>query len=147
MEKQDLQQAELIINANMTGYIDLVLLMNDLKSFNLVKEHEVDLFQAWNALKNEYKPMTADVLIDLLRNFNNNKLDNLNINVTDWITKLELTRQRLYTMGHQILDGHLIMHILVNLLKEYAMMSSQLYAALSKGTLTIWEPHDQLKIQ
>ena len=46
--------------------------------------------------------MTTDVLIDLIRNFNDNKLENMKVNVTDWITELELTRQRLYTMGHHI---------------------------------------------
>ena len=65
-----------------------------------MKQHEGDLFQAWNALKNEYEPMITDALIDLLRNFNNNKLENVKINVRDWITELELTRQRVYGMGH-----------------------------------------------
>ena len=87
--------------------------------------------------------MTTDSLIDLLSNFNNNKPENVKINVLDWISELEVTRQR-HAMGHHISDGHFIMHALANLPREYAIMSTQLYATLSKGTLTIQETWKQL---
>ena len=37
-----------------------------MKSFNLVNEHEGDLYPAWTPLSDEYEPMTADALIELL---------------------------------------------------------------------------------
>ena len=40
-------------------------------------------------------------------------------------------------MGHDIIDNHLKMHILVNLLKEYAVMTMQLYQVLGKKKLTV----------
>ena len=53
-----------------------------------------------------------DALIDFLGNLNKNKLENVKVNMLDWISELELTRQRLYAIGHQITDAHFIMHIL-----------------------------------
>ena len=55
-----------MVKENKARYMDLVMLMNDMKSFNLVKECEGNLYQAWIALRDEYEPMTADVMIGLL---------------------------------------------------------------------------------
>ena len=49
-------------------------------------------------------------------------------------------------MGHDIIDNHLKMHILVNLLKEYAVMTMQLYQVLGKKKLTVQKLHTQLKM-
>ena len=36
-DKQDFQQVEILLKANKAGYMDLVISMNGMKSFNLVK--------------------------------------------------------------------------------------------------------------
>ena len=35
-----------------------MLLMSDVKSFNLVKEHEGNLYNAWQAQSEEFEPQT-----------------------------------------------------------------------------------------
>ena len=45
---------------------------------------------------------------------------------------IELQCQRLKAMGHNITDDHLIMHVLTNLLKEYTVMTMQLYQVLGE---------------
>ena len=47
---------ELMTKANIAGYVDLMLSMSAVKSFNLVKEHEGYLYNAWQALSEEYEP-------------------------------------------------------------------------------------------
>ena len=49
-------------------------------------------------------------------------------------------------MGHDITHDHLIMHILVNLLKEYAVMMTQLYQVLGEKKLTVQKLCTQLKL-
>ena len=49
-------------------------------------------------------------------------------------------------MGHDITDNHIIMHVLANLLKEYAVMTMQLYQVLGEKKLTVQELHTQLKL-
>ena len=48
-------------------------------------------------------------------------------------------------MLQPISDGHFTMHILANLLKEYVVITTQLYTTMRTATLTVWETHDQLK--
>ena len=47
---------ELMTKVNIAGYVDLMLSMSDVKSFTLVKEHEGYLYNAWQALSEEYEP-------------------------------------------------------------------------------------------
>ena len=98
--------------------MDLILSMSNVKSFNLVKEHKGDLYNMWKALSEEFEPQTEILLIELLSEFNGNKLTDPKSNVTEWMSMLELQHQRLKAMGHDITDNHLIMHILVNLPKR-----------------------------
>ena len=42
-------------------------------------------------------------------------------------------------MGQPISGGHFILDIRANLLKEYAMMITQLLTTLRTGALTVWE--------
>ena len=67
--------------------------MSDVKSFNLVKEHEGDLYNAWQALLEEFEPQTETSLIELLSEFNGNKLTDPKTNVTKWMSMLELQCQ------------------------------------------------------
>ena len=54
--------------------MDLMLSMSNLKSFNLVNEREGDLYNAWQALSEEFEPQTEISLIELLSEFIRNKL-------------------------------------------------------------------------
>ena len=65
-----------------------MLSMSDVKSFNLVKEHEVDLYNVWLALLEEFEPQIEISLIELLSEFNGNKLADSKCNVTVWMSML-----------------------------------------------------------
>ena len=52
-----------MIKLNRSGYVDLMLLMRDVKSFNLVKEHEGNLYNVWKALSEEFEPQT-EIFVD-----------------------------------------------------------------------------------
>ena len=59
---------------------------------------------------------------------------------------LELQCQCLKAMGHDITNDHLIMHVLANLPKEYAVMMMQLYQVLGERKLTVQKLCTQLKL-
>ena len=71
------------------GYMDLVMSMQDIKSFNIVKEHENKLYSAWSALKDEYEPTTPEALIEEIEAYNESKLNDVKVNVGEWLTDLE----------------------------------------------------------
>ena len=135
-----------MIKLNSAVYVDLMLLMSNVKSFNLVIEHEGDLYNAWQALSEEFESQTEISLIELLSEFNGNKLTDPKSNMTEWMLMLELQCQQLKAMGHDITDIHLIMHVLANLPKEYAVMMMQLYQVLGEHKLTVQKLHTQLKL-
>ena len=62
-DKELAKAGELTIKLNRAGYVDLMLLMSDVKSFNVVKEHEGDLYNAWQALLEEFEPQTEISLL------------------------------------------------------------------------------------
>ena len=70
-----------------------MLSMSDVKSFNLVKEHERDLYNEWQALLEEFKPQPENLLVVLLSEFNRNKLTDPKTYVTEWMSMLELQHQ------------------------------------------------------
>ena len=72
-----------------------MLSMSDIKSFNLVKEHECDLYNVWQALSEEFEPQTKILFIELLSEFNRNKLTDPRTNMTEWMLMLELQCQQL----------------------------------------------------
>ena len=111
-----------------------------------MKEHEGDLKNAWHALSEEFEPQTEISLIELLSEFNGNKLTDPKTDVTKWMLMLELQCQQLKAMGHDITDYHSIMHILANLLKEYDVMTMHLYQVLGKKKLTVQKLHTQLRM-
>ena len=84
---------ELMIKLNRAGYVDLMLSMSNVKSFTLVREHEGNLYNAWQALSQEFEPQTEISLIELLSEFNGNKLTDPKSNVTEWMLMLELQCQ------------------------------------------------------
>ena len=59
---------------------------------------------------------------------------------------VELQCQQLKAMGQDITDDHLIMNILVNLPKEYAVRMMQVYQVLGEKKLTVEKLCPQLKL-
>ena len=45
---------------------------------------------AWKALSEEFNPTTGDALIAQLGEFNESKLENVKLDVIEWITDLEM---------------------------------------------------------
>ena len=133
LKKKDLE----IKKSAREGYMDLVMSMQDIKSFNIVKEHENKLYSAWSALQDEYEPTTPEALIEEIEAYNESKLNDVKVNVGEWLTDLELKRQRLNSMGYVINDQMFMTHILSNLPKEYVVMTSDLYSLLIEKKLTI----------
>ena len=82
-DKAVMKAGQVTIKLNRAGYVDLMLLMSNVKSFNLVKEHESDLHNAWKTLSEEFEPQTEVLLIELLSEFNRNKLTDPKSNVTE----------------------------------------------------------------
>ena len=119
--------------------------MSNVKSFNLVREHEGNLYNAWQALLEEFEPQT-EISLKLLSEFKRNKLTDPDSNVTKWMSMLELQCQGLKAMGHNITDDHLIMHILANLLKEYAVITMQLYQVFGEEKKAVQKLCTQLKL-
>ena len=84
---------ELTIKLNQAGYVDLMLSMSDVKSFNMVKEHKGNLYNVWQKLLEEFEPQTEISLIELLSEFKRNKLADPKRNVTEWMSMLKLQHQ------------------------------------------------------
>jgi len=59
--------------------------------------------------------------------------------------KLELKRQRLKSMGHEINDQMFMIHVLSNLPKEYVVTTTDLYSLLVEKKLTVKDLKLKLK--
>ena len=85
-EKEELHHAS---KMNTKGYRDLQLATTKL-AFDLVALAKTDelpegcLHTAWECLKEEYDPSEGDDKIKLLTNFQENKLEDARVNVTEW---------------------------------------------------------------
>ena len=82
-------------NSNRKGYRDLTLATNGLafKIVNLAKTTELPkgcLSEAWKQLLEEYSVTEGDDKVELLEAFQNNKLTNVNTNVTEWLKKAKI---------------------------------------------------------
>jgi len=65
------------------GYMELVMSMQDIKSFNIVKEHENMLYNAWSALQDEFEPTTPEALIEEIEEYNESKLHDVKVNMIE----------------------------------------------------------------
>ena len=134
--EDDLKKTELgIQKLAREGYTELVMSMQDIKSFNIVKEHENMLYNAWSALQDEFEPTTPEALIEEIEEFNESKLHDVKVNIGDWLTELELKRQRLKSIGYKISDQ----------MKEYVVMTTDLYSLLVEKKLTLKDLKLKLK--
>ena len=60
-----------------------------------------------------------------METFQQNKLEDVKVNVTEWITSLIRQRVKLQELNHAIDDEYFITHILAGLPKEYARVAYQ----------------------
>ena len=130
---------------NIEGYMDLIMSMNDTRSFNLVKEKEQDLYGAWKALSNEFEPNTGDALVELMEEYNSFKLENVKVNVSDFISEMELKRQRIKLLGQDITDKMFMIQILASLPKEYVLLTTQLKREVARDSISLPELREELK--
>ena len=80
---------------------------------------------AWGSLKEEFEPKEGEEQITLLETFQQNKLEDFKVNVTEWITSLIRQRVKLQELNHTIIDECFITHILADLPKKYASIVDQ----------------------
>ena len=105
------KQKHLARTMNQKGYIDLQLSTSKL-AFQLVSlAKTVDLpsgslANAWAALKDEYDPSEGEGKIKLLEDFQNNKLLNTKVNITEWLASLSTQVMKLNKLGHLIDDDY-----------------------------------------
>jgi hypothetical protein len=74
---------------------------------------------AWDNLIAKFEPRTKSSLIQLKKQFLDNKLRDLNQDPDQWIQSLESMQRKLQILGHKISEMDMIIHILQNLTKEY----------------------------
>ena len=73
---------------------------------------------AWENLQEEFEPTEGDAQITLLGTFQQNKLKDVKVNVTKWITSLNRQRVKLLELNHTINYEYFITHILAGLPKS-----------------------------
>ena len=109
--------------ANVRGYQDLHLACKNL-AFQLVSISKTMALPsgclkiAWENIQEEFEPTEGEDQITLLENFQQNKLEDVKVNVTEWITSLIRQRVKLQELNHAIDDEYFITHILAGLPKS-----------------------------
>ena len=83
--------------------------------------------------------------IKLLEDFQNNKLLNAKVNITEWLESLSTQMMKLNKLSHPINDDYLMTHILASLPSEYCSVVDHAKIDLRKKTLTLTELKKRLK--
>ena len=97
------------------------------------------LMTAWENLQEEFEPTEGEDQITLLETFQQNKLEDVKVNVTKWITSLIRQRAKLQELNHTIDDEYFITHSLAGLPKEYASMVDQAKIDRRSSSLSLSE--------
>ena len=71
-------------------------------------------------LKDEYDPSEGEDKIKLLEDFQNNKMLNAKVNITEWSASLSTQVMKLNKLNHQIDVDYLMPHILESLPQQYS---------------------------
>ena len=71
------------------------------------------------SLKDEYDTSEREYKIKLLEDFQNNKLLNAKVNITEWLASLSTQVMKLKKLTHSIDDDYLMTHILPIVPQEY----------------------------
>ena len=87
--------------ANKQAFNDLLMAMQENIGFSIVRESktgkvkEGDAKLAWLNLKKRYQPNTNANRVKLMQEFQRSKLSNIKTDPIEWVTSLELKRDRL----------------------------------------------------
>ena len=144
------EEALLTTEINLKAYNDLLLSCQDDITFGMIDEAvsqvfaEGDAQMAWKNLKNRFEPNTGAAKVQLKMEFQQTNLGEEE-DPDEWITKLELIRRRLKTVGAAIQEEDLILHILNNLPKMYETTAEICEDELSKDTLTLASLKERLR--
>jgi gag-polypeptide of LTR copia-type len=134
-----------LIKLNADGYGILVMCMDDLKSANLVQEHEYDLRNAWLRLCEEFEPTTGDALVELIDEFQHAKLDDAKKDISAYISDMENKRQRLKELQYPIDDKMFMIKILSSLPKDYILLTATLKREVAAGKIKLVDFRAELK--
>ena len=107
---------------------------------SLAKTRELpngSLAKVWASLKDEYDPSEGEDKIKLLEDFQNNKLLNVKVNITEWLLSLATQVMKLNKLNHPINDDYLMSHILVSLPQEYSSVVDHAKIDWRTNTLTL----------
>ena len=83
--------------------------------------------------------------IKLLEDFQNNKLLNAKVNITEWLASLSTQVMKLNKLSHPINDDYLVTHTLAGLPPEYSSVVDHAKIDLRKKTLNLTELKKHLK--
>ena len=122
------KQKHLARKRNQKGYRHLQLFTSKLafQLVSLVKTEELpngSVANVWASLKDEYDPSEGEDKIKLLEDFQNNKLLNAKVNITDWLASLATQVMELNKVNHPISDDYLMTHILASLPMDIVLWS------------------------
>ena len=92
---------------------------------------------AWKNLQTKYEPNTGAAKVQLKQEFHLMKLESAEDDPDPWLTALELKRRRLKTLGANMEDDDVILHILNNLPKEYETVVELCEEDLSRGNINL----------
>ena len=128
---------------NILVYNDLILSCQEDIAFGIVDESvsaefpDGDARLAWKNLLARYEPNTGAVKVQLKQEFHLMKLESADEDPDPWLTSLELKRRRLKTLGTNMEDEDVILHILNNLPKEYETVVELCEEDLSRGNVNL----------
>ena len=136
---------------NIQAYNDLILSCQEDISFGIIDESVTVAFPdgdarvAWKNLKDRYEPNTGAAKVQAKQEFQQLKLASSDDDPDPWLTNLELKRRRLKTLGTNIEDDDMILHILNNLPKEYETVVELCEEDLSKGTVNLQSVKERIR--
>ena len=119
-----------------------------LPTFSLTKTQKLpngSLAKAWASLKDEYDPSEGEDKIKLLEDFQNNKLLNAKVNITEWLASVATQVMKLNKFSHPINDDYLMTHILASLPHKYSSVVDHAKIDWRTNTLTLIELKKRLE--
>ena len=135
---------------NIQAYNDLMMSCENEVSFGVVDESistqfpDGDARLAWKNLFKKYEPSTGAMKVELKLQFQQSTLSDVNEDPNEWITKLELIRRRFKTLGHEVSDEDIVLHVLNNLPTEYENLVEANEKLLTKGNLKFEDLKDKI---
>ena len=139
-DEDERKQKHLMRKLKKKGYKDLQLATTKL-AFQVVSLAETvnlpngSLAKAWTALKDEYDPSEGEDKIKLLEDFQNNRLLNAEVNITERFASLSNQVMKLNKLSHSISDDYLMTRIFASLPPVYSSVVDHAKIDFRKHTL------------